>query len=250
MRLGVIGAGIVGGNLGKLLASLNHTVLYDDGPKGLNDDLTDCEAIFLCLPVPTMKDRTQDLTLVKERILKWKTAQCPFFLRSTTLPTTADRLSNLTKKTIVAMPEFLTERTAENDVFSQGIICGEPTNLIRPLVERIFLRKNILFMKNQEAEMAKYAHNCFGAYKVMYFNIIYEACKKFSLNYDVVREGVLMSGYIDKNHTRVPGPDLRRGYGGKCFPKDLAAFIGFLSTYQVPTSLLKKVEQENSIIRG
>lgn len=250
MIVGVIGAGITGGNLGKLLTSLGHMVLYDDEPKGLKDDMSCCDAVFICVPVPTIRDRTQDLSIVKERIMKWKSLNCPFFLRSTVLPTTCDRLSNLTKKVVVAMPEFLTERTAEKDVFSQGIICGEPTGTIRPLVERIFHKKKVVFMKNTEAEMAKYAHNCFGAVKVMYFNVISAACKKFNLNYDMVREGVLMSGYINPPHTKVPGPDLKYGFGGKCFPKDLAAFIGFLQMYQVPTSILKKVEMENSIIRG
>ena len=46
-------------------------------------------------------------------------------------------------------------------------------------------------------------------------------------NYEHIRNGALISGYINEPHTFVPGPDGKFGYGGKCFPKDVDAFAGF-----------------------
>ena len=78
-------------------------------------------------------------------------------------------------------------------------------------------------MSSEEAELAKYAHNVFGAMKVIYFNCVYDICMKSGLDYSNVLKGVMASGYVNKPHTMVPGPDGMFGYGGKCFPKDVQA---------------------------
>lgn len=75
-----------------------------------------------------------------------------------------------------------------------------------------------------EAELTKYMHNVFGAYKVTYFNACREYCEKMGADWRTVHTGVLLSGYINDTHTYVPGPDGKFGYGGKCFPKDVNAF--------------------------
>ena len=93
------------------------------------------------------------------------------------------------------------------------------------LLKQIFVGKEYICMSSLEAEVTKYAHNVFGALKVTYFNGIYEYCQKLGINYENVHKGVLLSGYINRPHTDVPGPDGKFGYGGKCFPKDVNSFI-------------------------
>lgn len=44
-------------------------------------------------------------------------------------------------------------------------------------------------------------------------------------------DGVLSDGRIAKAHTNVPGHDGDRGFGGKCFPKDLNALIAVFKDY-------------------
>ena len=78
-------------------------------------------------------------------------------------------------------------------------------------------------MRSEEACLAKYAHNVFGCLKVTYFNCIHSLCKQHKLDYNNVLSGILVSGYINDTHTKVPGPDGKFGYGGKCFPKDIHA---------------------------
>jgi UDPglucose 6-dehydrogenase len=102
------------------------------------------------------------------------------------------------------------------------IFCGEID-----LLKKIFIGKEYITMTSLEAEIAKYAHNVFGALKVTFFNGIYELATKSNSNYKKIREGLLLSGYINETHTLVPGHDNKFGYGGKCFPKDVDAFAKF-----------------------
>ena len=104
-------------------------------------------------------------------------------------------------------------------------------------------------MSNIEAEITKYAHNVFGAVAVTYFNGIYELCQQTGANYEKVRNGFLLSGYISPTHTHVPGPDGRTGYGGKCFPKDVNAFAEYNSKRPLG-ELLKTVAKENDYYRN
>ena len=88
----------------------------------------------------------------------------------------------------------------------------------------IFKGKTFTYMTPLEAEITKYCHNVFGAYKVTYFNAVYDYCRRMGADWARVHAGMLLSGYINDTHTFVPGPDGQFGYGGKCFPKDVNAF--------------------------
>jgi UDPglucose 6-dehydrogenase len=91
------------------------------------------------------------------------------------------------------------------------------------VLSALFPKKKFLIMTNMECELAKYAHNAFGAMKVNFANIIYDIADKVGADYRMVKAGMLLSGYINDQHLEVPGPDGAFGYGGTCFPKDLRA---------------------------
>lgn len=169
----------------------------------------------------------------------------PIFIRTTVLPGTCDNLSSELNKEIYFMPEFLTERTAYEDFCNQPMVITGREDLIK----NIFISKNIFVVSNLEAEVAKYAHNVFGAVKVTYFNGIYEMCQKLNIDYEKVRKSTLISGYINEPHTMVPGPDGKLGYGGKCFPKDVNAFLDF-SKDMALFELLKVTKETNEVIRN
>ena len=118
------------------------------------------------------------------------------------------------------MPEFLTERTHIEDFERQPMVFTGEVDLL----SRIFKGKRFVRMSSLEAEITKYAHNVFGAYKVTYFNAVCDYCKRMGADWANVHSGMLLSGYINDTHTYVPGPDGKFGYGGKCFPKDVNAF--------------------------
>lgn len=220
INVGIIGCGFVGGALKDWLEHNNPDckIFISDPPKGYNDDLSGIDVAFLQIHVPTEEDGTQDLRLMKEIISKLP--DVPVFVRTTILPGSSETLSNETGHRVYYMPEFLTERTFIEDFRTQPMIfTGE-----YELLERIFKGKKFITMTPLEAELTKYMHNVFGAYKVTYFNACREYCEQQGVDWETVHKGMLLSGYINDTHTYVPGPDGKFGYGGKCFPKDVNAF--------------------------
>jgi len=103
-------------------------------------------------------------------------------------------------------------------------------------------------MTSEEAELAKYAHNVFGALKVTYFNCLYDLCQQLGFSYQNVLDGVLASEYINETHTAVPGPDGMFGYGGKCFPKDVKAAAAKYKDTPFGR-LIAPLEEINSVFR-
>lgn len=169
----------------------------------------------------------------------------PIFIRTTLLPGTCDKLSEEFGRKIYFMPEFLTERTAYEDFCIQSMIYTGCEHLMK----RIFIGKHYITMSNLEAEIAKYAHNVFGAIKVTYFNGIYELAKQYNCDFESIRKGALLSGYINEPHTIVPGPYGKTGYGGKCFPKDVLVFSNFCQMTKIG-KLLDDIEDINKEYRG
>ena len=219
--VGVVGCGVIGGALKAWIEkNTPHKVLVSDPPKGFNDDLSSCDVIFMSLHIPTEADGSQDMSLYKS-IIQTLPDNTPIFIRTTILPGTSARLAKETGKEVYFMPEFLTERTSVVDFENQDIIFTAHEDLLK----EIFPNKKYQVMTSVEAEITKYVHNVFGALKVTYFNAVYDYCQKMGADYDTVQKGVLLSGYINPTHTFVPGPDGKFGYGGKCFPKDVNAFV-------------------------
>ena len=224
IKVGIIGCGFIGTALNKWLKQSNPDVetRVSDPPKGINDDISNCDAYFIQIHLPTNERGDQD-TQILESIIASLPNKRPIWIRTTILPGTSAMLSKKTGKVVYHMPEFLTKRTYLEDFkWQPTVFTGAPEHV--ELLKKIFPGKKHIIMSSEEAEMVKYAHNVFGALKVTYFNCIYDLCQKRGLDYSKVREGVLGSTYINVPHTQVPGLDGKLGYGGKCFPKDVDAF--------------------------
>lgn len=221
MKIGLIGVGTVGGTLKRYFEEFtSHDIKLYDPQKGMNDDLTGIEAAFISVPVPAHY-KGQDKSLLETAINQAKMYTDLVFIRSTVLPGTNDSYGT------ISMPEFLTERIAFEEMKRLPIICGKTSFDIK----KIFPDKEIRYMSNNEAELTKMAHNCFGAMKVTYFNLIYDLCQSFDCDFYKVKSNMGMTGFIDlENHTQVPGPDGQRGFGGKCFPENISAMHKMLSS--------------------
>ena len=143
------------------------------------------------------------------------------------------------------MPEYLTERTAFEDFCRQPMVFTGHVDLLK----KVFPGKSFIETTSTEAELAKYAHNVFGALKVTYFNAIKQMADELGCDYSRVLQGVLQSGYVNAMHTSVPGPDGQYGYGGKCFPKDVNAFAEMTKGTSLGT-LLEHLHELNVHFRG
>lgn len=220
MRIGFIGAGVVGGStLRWVQEHTDHECLIYDPPKGHKVLFRDVDAVFVSIPIPDSTNGQDHYELTKLiAMAKAQNPDAPIFIRSSVLPGTNDRLGT------ISMPEFLTERQAYDDVCRLSILCGASL----PIVQRIFPEKQIYVVTNVEAELAKFAHNCSGAVKVMFWNVIKAISERIGADYENVLTGAMITGYINAPHTKVPGPDGKLGYGGKCFPTNMAALRGWL----------------------
>ena len=243
--VGIIGCGFVGGALKDWLEHNNPEcrLSISDPPKGFNDSLDGIDVAFLQIHVPTEADGTQDLSLMKELILGLP--DVPVFVRTTILPGSSEMLSRETGHRVYYMPEFLSQRTYIEDFRTQPMVFTGEVELL----EKIFKGREHMVMSPFEAELTKYMHNVFGAYKVTYFNACRELCEASGASWEKVHAGMLLSGYINDMHTHVPGPDGRRGYGGKCFPKDVDAFARLTAGTPLGT-LLEPLHDLNEHFRG
>ena len=116
-------------------------------------------------------------------------------------------------------------------------------------MKHVFLKYKVSWFPSDESEAIKYFSNVFLAYKVAYFNKIYDFCQAAGIDYSNVREGVTADSRIGKSHTQVPGIDNDRGFGGTCFPKDLNSLITQFEQRGLDCDMLKKVWLYNQNIR-
>jgi len=260
LTIAIVGRGVVGSALGRFLKIRRlQTVKYIDPSKGFEDDIDDVSAIFICVPVPT-RHQHQDLSIINTYIRKYSyyLEHVPIFIRSTVLPGTCDRLSRTRQAftqtptaPVIALPEFLTERTAYKDLGHQPIIVGTKVSAYINLLNKLFKDKpKVISATNEEAETIKFWHNAFAALKVTYFNALHEFTDKRKLSYDKCVQGILSSGYISPTHTKCPGPDGYYGYGGACLPGNMECFEPFLREKDIRgSSLLKEVITLNDSYR-
>ena len=137
------------------------------------------------------------------------------------------------------LPEFLTEKNWKRDfTTTSSWVLGSPPqgdhtqvhNLFRALAVNAFeayriQSSQIIFCSNVEAEMVKHYRNTFLTVKVSYCNELAQFCRAKEINYNRVREIATLDSRIGASHTHVPGPDGRKGFGGKCFPKDSKSLL-------------------------
>ena len=79
--------------------------------------------------------------------------------------------------------------------------------------------------------------------KVTFVNEWFEICKKFGASFNSVREGLLLDSRIEEMHTTVF--EHKRGFGGKCYPKDLIGIIAESEKRGYEPKLLKEVWETN-----
>jgi UDPglucose 6-dehydrogenase len=174
-------------------------------------------------------------------------------IKSTIPPGTTERINKHTRLDVCFSPEFLTEANSFNDFKNQTrIIIGGPrpsTGTVKQMFRKAFPTIPIIKTGSNTAEMVKYFTNCFLATKVTFANEMYDICNAAKIDYDKVCEYAMYDTRIGKSHLAVPGPDGGRGFGGHCFPKDLAALVSFSKTSDVSPEFLETVQRLNDMFR-
>jgi len=266
MTIGIVGLGYVGTAIKSGFEKHYDIETYDKfsnskSSVNLQDMVSRCNIIFVCVPTPMNKDGSCHTDIVESVIkeidevsMGWnevyrKDNKPIIVIKSTVPPGTTDRLHRKYKGVdVIFNPEFLTEMNFLEDFKNQSrIILGgirRGTNKLRQIYSRVFPHATIVKTSATYAEMVKYFVNCFLATKVSFANEMKQICDDIDIDYDKVVEYATYDERLGKSHWAVPGPDGDLGFGGHCLPKDVSAIVS-----EFDSELLKTVLGVNDKVR-
>jgi len=256
MKIAIIGHGFVGKAVDfgfenpDVQKQLIDPVLYNNTVEDV-DKLTDYA--FVCVPTPMLPNGEINDSIVRNVVESLiKNTEAIVIIKSTVIPTTIKELSKLSKD-IVYNPEFLMERSALVDFVNPDFhIIGSNDNIVSMRMERLYndysncIPAPFFHMKPEEASFVKYGINTFLSTKVTFFNQLFDACEDMGVSYNKVHKAIGSDPRIGHGHTKVPGFDMKQGYGGACFPKDVNAFRKFTDKF----TLLDTVTEINNSYRS
>jgi UDPglucose 6-dehydrogenase len=204
----------------------------------VQDAVKDAEVVFLCVGTPPKPDGTVDMSFLEgagkevcDALAASNTDYMVTIIVKSTVPAGTNRkLYNFLKQQtqahvqVVSNPEFLKEGTAVQDCLNPDriVVGGESPEAFRmmrrlydPLIKR---EENFLTMGWESAELTKYAANSMLAARISFMNEMTILCESYGADIEDIRKGIGSDSRI--------GPAFLRagcGYGGSCFPKDVAA---------------------------
>ncbi len=264
--VGIMGMGFVGGAICRGFGLHTKVRAYDVDPKRSTHDIkqvANCEFVFIAVPTPASQEGRgpADLSILQDALeasLSHNANDNTIFIIKSTIP--PGTIRQLTEQfpslsgRLVHSPEFLTERNADIDFATPArLVVGgdkqEAVERVRDLYTHRFPGVQIFCLRSREAELVKYMCNCFFAVKVTFFNEMRLLADELNMDWDGVLQAVLAHGTIARSHTDVPGHDGKRGYGGKCFPKDVGAMIHLMNGMDIAPHLLEAAQEQNESIR-
>lgn len=261
MNIGIIGYGFVGKGVAHAFSkeSLKIYDKYGESANTLEETVMESTVLFVCVPTPMQSDGSQDLYNISDAIksiVENAYSKKAIVIRTTVVPETTRRFARLfPEHDFVFIPEFLSERTSVFDSLnpSRIIIGGIKESMGYCAVKKLFNKRFPhvpMFETTWEgAELAKYMANCFYATKLTFMNEMYSMAEHLGVDYDDLKAMLLASGWVADMHMQVPGTDGDRGYGGKCFPKDMKAFINWAEKEGLSVELCKAADKVNETIR-
>ncbi|MDD5433190.1 MAG: hypothetical protein PHE77_00810 [Candidatus Pacebacteria bacterium] len=256
LTIGIMGVGMVGGALKQYFEKKGKVIGQDlflyDPHKGFDsvEEVNKADVIFICVPTPYLKDgHGFDLSYIEDAFSKIKGEKI-VVIKSTALPGTTQKFQDkYTELKVLFNPEFLTELTAEQDMdYPDRQIIGtteQSLNVAKDIMMLLPMAPYEKIMPSTEAEMVKYFGNNWFAVKVSFANQMYNICQKLGLDYNQVKEAVSADKRIGPSHLTTPHKGYF-GYGGKCLPKDIRAFIQFGDSLGVDLKLHKAAEEINN----
>lgn len=241
MKIGFIGQGWIGKHYADDFENRGYEVVRYalEAPYNTNKEkIKECEIVFVAVPTPTTPEGFSYEAV--ESALSVVAKGATVVIKSTLYPGTTETLqSSFPNLYIFHSPEFLRETTAAHDAaHPDRNIVGTPSQSGSHLT-RAESVLNVLpsapynkIMPSREAELVKYAGNCFLYTKVVFMNVLYDLVKAQDLDWEVFRDALVHDPRIGESHTQpvhtsghIQAPVASgRGAGGECFIKDFEAF--------------------------
>ncbi len=212
------------------------------------------EVIFIAVGTPPKPNGDADLSFVENvaRTVAKEISAYKLIVEKSTVPVQTGEwvcrtIGRFAKKgaafDVASNPEFLREGTAVQDFMNPDrIILGVESARARKILEELYqpLKSKILITDIKSAEIIKHASNSFLAMKISFINAISNICDATKADVELVATGMGLDRRIGKGFLNAG-----LGFGGFCFPKDLAAFIRISEKLGYDFELLKSVERIN-----
>lgn len=221
---------------------------------GAKQAVPDADVVFLCVQTPQGDDGAADLRFVeavareiapvlRPRTVVVNKSTVPVGTTRTVQRVLAESGVRHDDVTVASNPEFLREGQAVHDFLHPDRIvigCDTPEAAVRVSDLYRGIQAPVLVTDAASAEMIKYASNAFLATKVSFINAIATLCEAVDAD---VREVAIGMGYDARIGFQFlhPGP----GYGGSCFPKDVAALLHTARAHDYEFELLAGVVDVN-----
>src|SRR2546430_8832174 len=197
----------------------------------------DAEVVFLCVGTPPKPDGTVDMSYLEgagkevcDALADINSEYMVTIVVKSTVPAGTNRklynyLREQTKAyvQVVSNPEFLREGSAVQDFLSPDriVIGGDSPDAFR-IMRRLYdpiikQEEKFLTMNWESAELTKYAANAMLAARISFMNEMTILCEAYGADVEDIRKGIGSDQRI--------GPAFLRagcGYGGSCFPQNLA----------------------------
>lgn len=260
-KIAVIGYGYVGKAVANYFRDHFDVLIYDTNPDQISntqEDCNKCDLAVICVPTPEAPDYSVDLSYVESSVSWLETPL--ILLKSTVPPGTVDSLVEKFNKKVCFSPEFIGEgkyvvqwwkdknypHPTDMKYHDFHIVGGRKEDA-RAILE-FFKTVSGPECKYQvtdakTAELVKYAENTWGATKVTFCNEMALIANSIGVDWDEVRELWLLDGRVERMHTAVFKD--KRGFSGKCFPKDLAGIIKQAEKSGFNPKFLKSVWNRN-----
>jgi UDPglucose 6-dehydrogenase len=210
--------------------------------------------MFIAVNTPPLKNGEADLSYVanvaKEIAVHLKNYRV--IVDKSTVPVkTGEKVSETIKRyskkgvefDIVSNPEFLREGSAVHDMMNPDrIVVGVSNSRAAQIMKDLYapIKTKFIVTDIQSAELIKHACNSFLAMKISFANALSNICELSGGNVEQVVYGMGLDHRIGSHFLKAG-----IGYGGSCFPKDVAAFIKIAEELGYSFDLLKAVEGIN-----
>lgn len=220
----------------------------------LKDGVKKCEVIFVCVPTPPKDNGDADMTYV-EHVAKEIALSMPSYrliVEKSTVPVNTGEWVEHTinvynkrkvKFDVASNPEFLKEGSAIEDFMNPDrVVVGVKSKRAADILTELYkpLNAPIVVTDIKSAEIIKHASNSFLATKISFINSVANICDKVGADVVDVARGMGLDKRISKDFLSAG-----IGFGGSCFPKDLAAFVHIAQRSGYDFGILKEVQRVN-----
>src|ERR1700751_4763073 len=221
----------------------------------IKEGVDNSQIVFIAVPTPPQSDGSVDLSFIERvaREIAGVLTDYRVIVDKSTVPVkTGEKVAESIKRynrhgakfDVVSNPEFLREGCAVHDLMHPDrIVIGAQSEHAADLMKKVYepFMAPILVTDINSAELIKHAANSFLALNISYINAISAICQVSGADVEKVADGIGMDRRIGRQFLNAG-----IGYGGSCFPKDIAAFIHISEQLGVPFTLLKEVQRINA----